>query len=129
MSSNVNLRYILLHNNKLTCSNFLDLFRNLKIILRAEKIAYVLNRPLHQSLPADASDSDQSAYQKHKADSEIASCIMLASMSIELQIQHKTMEAYDIVIHIREIFDKHVRSERFEISKLLLAPRCKWGHL
>ena len=129
MSSNVNLRYILLHNNKLTCSNFLDWLRNLKIILRAEKIAYVLNRPLPQSPPADASDSDQSAYQKHKDDSEIASCIMLASMSIELQIQHKTMEAYDIVIHLRKIFDKHARSERIEISKLLLAPRCKWGYL
>ena len=63
--------------------NFLDWFRNLKIVLRAKKIAYVLNRKLIQSLPVDASDSDQSAYHKHIVDSEITSCIMLASMTIE----------------------------------------------
>ena len=70
MYSNVNLRSIL-DNNKLTGPNFLDWFRNLKIVLKAEKIADVLNRPLPQSPPTKATDSDQSAYQKHIADSEL----------------------------------------------------------
>ena len=55
-----------------------------KIVLKAEKIAYVLNRPLPKSPPADASDSYQNAYHKHIVDSEITSCIMLASMTTEL---------------------------------------------
>ena len=126
MSSNVNLRYIL-DNNKLTGLNFLDWFRNLKIVLRAEKIAYVLNRPLPKSPPVDASDSDHRAYQKHIADSEMASCIMLASMTTKLQMQQETMEAYDIVIHLKELFDKHARSERFEISKLLFSTKMQVG--
>ena len=83
MSSNMNLRYIL-DNNKLIGSNFLDSFKNLKIVLKAKKIAYVLNRPLPTSQTIDAFDSDQNAYQKHIIDSEMASCIMLASMSIKL---------------------------------------------
>ena len=83
----MNLRYIM-DNNKLTRPNFLDWFKNLKIVLIAEKIVYVLNRPLPQSPPVDASDSDQSAYYKHIVDSEIVSCIMLASMTTELQMQH-----------------------------------------
>ena len=103
----------ILDNNKLTSSKFLEWFRNLKIIIRYEKIAYVLNRPFPKSPPVEASNSDQNAYQKHKADSEIASCIMLASMTTELQMQHETMEAYDIVIDLRELFDKHAISERF----------------
>ena len=61
MSSNVNLRSIM-DNNKLTRPNFLDWFKNLKIVLRAKTIAYVLNRPFPQSPHVDASDSDQSAY-------------------------------------------------------------------
>ena len=44
------------------------------------------------------------------ADSDIASCIMLASMTTKLQSQHETMEAYDIVIRLREVVEKHVIS-------------------
>ena len=126
MSSNVNLRSIL-DNNKLTGLNFLDWFINLKIVLRAKKIAYVLNKPLPKSTPVDASDSYQSVYKKHIADSEMASCIMLVFMTIELQMQHETMEAYDIVIHLHELFDKHARSKRFEISKLLFSTKMQVG--
>ena len=64
--------------------NFLVWFKNLKIVLRPEKIAYVLNRPLPQSLPIDASDSDPRAYQKHIADNEIASLIVLTFMTTKL---------------------------------------------
>ena len=65
-------------------------------------------------------------YQKHVADSEIASCIVPASRASKLQ-QHETMEAYDIVIHLRDLFDKHVRFERFEISKLLFSTKMQVG--
>ena len=42
-------------------------------------------------------------------------------------MQHKTMEAYDIVVHLRELFDKHVRFERFKISKLLFSTKMQVG--
>ena len=116
---------IILNNNKLIEPIFLDWFKNLKIVLRARKIAYVLNRPLPQSPSTDTSDTDQSAYQKHITSSEIASWFMLSSMTTELQIQHETIEAYDIIIHLRELFDKPVRSERFEISKLIFSTKMQ----
>ena len=55
MSSNVNLRSIL-DTNKLTKPNFLDWLRNLRIVLKVEKIAYVLDEPLPKSLAIDASE-------------------------------------------------------------------------
>ena len=55
----------------------MDWLRNLRIVLKAEKIAYVLDAPLPVSLCV----GDQIAYQKHLDDSVIAACIMLASMS------------------------------------------------
>ena len=73
------------------------------------------------------SNSYQNAYHKHIADSKIASGIMLASMTTKLQMQHKTMEAYDIVIHLRELFEKYARSERFEISNLLFRTKMQVG--
>ena len=50
---------------------------------------------------------------------------MLASMTTELHMQYGTMEAYDIVIHLKELFDKHAKSEKFEISKLLFSTKMQ----
>ena len=67
MSTIVNLRAIL-DANKLTGANFLDWLRNLGIVLKAERITYVLDGPLPISPVVDASDEDQKAYQKHLDD-------------------------------------------------------------
>ena len=80
MSTIVNLRSIL-DANKLTGTNFMDWLRNLRIVLRVEKITYVLDAPLLVSPSVDASVEDQIAYQKHPDDSIIVACIILASMS------------------------------------------------
>ena len=77
MSTIVNLRSIL-EANKLTGTNFMDWLRNLRIVLKAEKIAYVLDAPLLMSPSVDAYVGDRIAYQKHLDDSIIAACIMLA---------------------------------------------------
>ncbi|XP_074557545.1 uncharacterized protein LOC141813477 [Curcuma longa] len=103
--SSLNLRTIL-DTNKLTGPNFLDWYRNLRIVLKTEKLAYVLDDLLPTSLADDATDDQKLAYQKHLADSELASCIMLASMSPDLQKQHEHMDAYTIVFHLRELFDE-----------------------
>ena len=42
-------------------------------------------------------------------------------------MHHETMEAFDIVIHLKELFDKYARSERFEISKLLFSTKMQVG--
>ena len=57
MSTTVNLR-IILDANKLTGANFMDWLRNMIIVLKVERIAYVLDGPLKESLVVDASDED-----------------------------------------------------------------------
>ena len=94
----------------------MDWLRNLRIVLRVENIAYVLDAPLPVSPSIDASVGDQIAYQKHLDDSIIAACIMFASMSSGLQKQHEAMTAYDIVSLLKELFHEQARSERFEFS-------------
>ena len=105
----------------------MDWLRNLRIVLRAEKITYVLDTPLPVSPSVDASVGDQIAYQKHLNDSIIAACIMLASMSPGLQKQHEDMTAYDIVGHLKELFHEQARSERFEVSKMLFRSKMQDG--
>ena len=124
MSTIVNLRSIL-DANKLIGTNFMDWLRNLRIVLRAKKIAYVLDAPLLVFPSVDAFVRVQIAYQKHPDDSIIAACIMLASMSPGLQKQHEAMTTYDIVAHLKKLFHEQVRSERFEVFKMLFCSRMQ----
>ena len=126
MSTIMNLQSIL-DANKLIRTNFMDWLRNLRIVLRAENIAYILDAPLLVSPSVDASVGDQIAYQKHLDDSIIAACIMLASMSQGLQKQHEAMTAYDIVTHLKELFHEQARFKRFEVSKILFYSRMQVG--
>ena len=70
----------------------MDWLGNLRIVLKAERISYVLDDPLLESPAVDAFVEDQIAYQKHLDDSVIAACIMFASMSPELL---ETTSGYD----------------------------------
>ena len=54
---------------------------------------------------------------------------MLASMTFELQKQHKDMDAYTIVYHMREVFDELARSKGSRSLKCSFALSCMRGHL
>ena len=69
---------------KLDDANFMYWLRNLRIVLKEKRIAYVLDGPLLEYPVVDAFDEDHKAYQKHLDDNVITTCIMLASMSPEL---------------------------------------------
>ena len=80
MSTNVNSQSIM-DANKLTEPNFLDWLKNLRIVLKMERLAYILIKPLPQSPTVDASETVQRAYQKRLADSVRTGLIILISMS------------------------------------------------
>nr|XP_027118534.1 uncharacterized protein LOC113735741 [Coffea arabica] len=65
----------------------------------------------------------RNAYKKRKDDNREASCIMIASLTPQLQQQHMNMGAYDIVQHLRELFEQQSRTVRYDTSKELF--RCK----
>ena len=48
---------------------------------------------------------------------DLATCVMLESMALDLQKQHEAMNAQDIILNLRELFIKENCTERFDISK------------
>ncbi|XP_021277863.1 uncharacterized protein LOC110411853 [Herrania umbratica] len=118
MANNLLLTSIL-DANKLIGPNFLDWFQNLKIILKQEKKSYVLDTPIPPVPIVDASVEDKEAYEHHKDDDNQAECVMLANMTPELQKQHEHMDVQSMILHLRELFDKEGRIEKYEISKEL----------
>lgn len=112
---------------KLTGPNFLDWYRNLRIILKQEKKEYVLEKPVPEKPKADTdgkiSAAEQAIYDKHVNDDLDVTCLMLTIMNSELQKQLEKLSAYDIIGQLRELFQVQARTERYETSKALY--QCK----
>ncbi|KAJ8771003.1 hypothetical protein K2173_023328 [Erythroxylum novogranatense] len=126
MSTNLSLRSIV-DANKLTGPNFTAWLRNLKFVLRQEKKLYVLDTELPPEPAQDAANEDWVYYQRHIDDNVQVTCVMLASMSLELQKQHENMNAREMLLHLQELFGAHSRVERFEAARALFQCRMAPG--
>ena len=69
MNNNMNLRNILF-DNKLTGSNFIDWVQNLRIILRQEKLLYVLENPIPSEPTTDDDVADNDAVELTTQDTQ-----------------------------------------------------------
>ncbi|KAK9003913.1 hypothetical protein V6N11_018807 [Hibiscus sabdariffa] len=113
----------LLEKEKLNGINFLDWFRNLRIVLKQERKEYVIEEPVPNDPGANISRADKDEFKKHMDDMVDVGCLMLATMTPELQKQHEDMVAYEMIQNLKEIYDGQARQERYETSKALF--QCK----
>jgi hypothetical protein len=95
-TSALNLRS-LLQKEKLNGANFIDWYCNLRILLRQEKTEYVLTEPYPNDLPAGSTAVDHRAHEKRCDDALNVSCLMLATISPDLQKQYKHVNAYTMI--------------------------------
>ncbi|PWA37964.1 zinc finger, CCHC-type [Artemisia annua] len=117
-----------LEKEKLTGSNFLDWYRNLRIILTAEdKLTYV-EHPISathvpptpdQQVPADVLAAHA---QWVKASKDIG-CLMLISMTPELQKNLEHFDAYNMLKELKTMFAQQVEQELLETVQAFHA--CK----
>ena len=54
--------------DKLTGPNYLTWLRKLRIVLKYEKLDYVLDKPIPQPLPENTTEEQTTAYEKHVDD-------------------------------------------------------------
>ena len=78
-SSTLSLRSIL-EKDMMTGTNFLDCFRNVRIVLTQEGKLYVMENPIPAQPAANAPRAQRDAYEKHVNDSVDDACLMLATM-------------------------------------------------
>lgn len=65
-------------------SNFEVWFLNLKIILKHERIGYVIERPMSSLPTTTASPKKMKSYEMYKTDNDTTTCTMLASITSAL---------------------------------------------
>ena len=113
-----------LEKKKLDGTNYADWIRNLRIVLRAEKKEEILDTPLGEAPDANATAAARTAYTKAYDASNEGSCLMLACMEPELQMQFESSyDANEMFMALKEMFQTQARTERFNVSKAFV--ECK----
>ncbi|XP_050920075.1 uncharacterized protein LOC127137682, partial [Lathyrus oleraceus] len=82
---------------KLSGTNFLDWHRNLRIVLKHDKKLYVLETPVPEEEPP------------------------------KFQKQHENMAAFDMIEHLKMLYQEQARHERFEVSKAFFQSKLAKG--
>ena len=94
-----------LESNKLNETNYADWIRNLRIVLRAANKEDVLDNPLLEEPAANAPDAEKNAYRRAVDNDHEVSCLMLAYMEPELQMQFENNHAaHDMIVTLRDMF-------------------------
>ncbi|KAJ9544419.1 hypothetical protein OSB04_024126 [Centaurea solstitialis] len=87
------------------------------IVLRHERKWYVLEEPLGEAPPANAPAAARNAHKKHSDDLLDVACLMLATMSPDLQAGLINTNAYDMIRQLRDMFQTQARTERYDATK------------
>ena len=101
-------------------TNFVDWYRNVRIVLRGAKKEYVLDATLGDPPADDATEDTQNVYQSRSDDYIAVQCVILAAMEPELQKRFENWGPYETINELKDLFQQQARAERFEISQALI---------
>ncbi|KAG6430177.1 hypothetical protein SASPL_108239 [Salvia splendens] len=98
---------------------------------RHEKIDYVLDKPIGVVpigvVPSKESSEfatfDAAPHEKHVENTNDAQCVMLSSLSLELQRQHEHKLPYEILKHLESLYASQAKIMEYEILRDLF--KCK----
>jgi hypothetical protein len=92
-----------------------------EIACHQEHKEFVLTKPFPANLTNNAPAAQRREHEKRCNDYLDISCLMLATMSPELQRQYEALDAHTIITGLRNMFEDQARAERFNTSKSLFA--------
>nr|GEW47299.1 zinc finger, CCHC-type [Tanacetum cinerariifolium] len=113
----------ILDKEKLNGSNFLDWYRNLRIVLRNEQKLHHLKEALPKAPPTITTVVVRNAYIRKVSEQQEVASLMLVSMTPEIQKNLEDHTAFEILQELKTIFQQQAEQEMFEIVKAFHA--CK----
>ncbi|GJU42608.1 putative RNA-directed DNA polymerase [Tanacetum coccineum] len=122
-TTNNNSMRSILNTEKLNGSNFLDLYRNLRIVLKNEQNLHHLEEALPEAPPATTTADVCNAYTRRVAEQQEVACLMLVSMTLEIQNNLEDCSAFEILKELKTMFQQQAEQELFETIKAFHA--CK----
>ena len=120
-------------------SNFMDWYRALRIVLKREKKAYVLTKPLPAEAPTmtvtvgvgdearEVENLEYVLHNQHVEDELDVSTLMLATMAPDLQKRFEDQSSFLIMDQLSKMFLEQARVERYRVTRSLLQCRMSEG--
>jgi hypothetical protein len=101
-------------------TNFVDWFRNVRIVLKGTKKDYVLEATLGDPPVEEATAAAKELHRQHVDDYVIVQCALLASMEPKLQKRFEDWGPFQTINDLKNLFQQQSRAERNEISQALI---------
>ncbi|GJV01461.1 zinc finger, CCHC-type containing protein [Tanacetum coccineum] len=114
----------ILLEEKLTGSNFTNWYHNLRIVLGYKKKIMFVEQPTGPAPDLETTDPDiiNKYYETVNLEQEVT-CLMMSSMSPDLQKTLKKYNAYDMLKELKTMFKEQAKQELFKTGKTFHA--CK----
>lgn len=114
-NTNTNAFRQMFEREKLNGSNFNDWFRQLRIVLRVERKFDVLDTQWPTAPAETATDEEKAAYSTQFSRHDEVACLMLTSMTPDLQKQFELYTPYDMIRELRKMYEKQAGVELFDL--------------
>ena len=114
-STNTNAFRQMFEREKLNGSNFNDWYRQLRIVLRVEERMDVIENQWPNEPAVTASQAEKAEYRIQYTRFNEVCCLMLASMSPELQKQFEMYTPYDMIRELKSLYEKQAGVELFDL--------------
>ncbi|GJV19023.1 hypothetical protein Tco_1368043 [Tanacetum coccineum] len=122
-TTNNNLIRSILEKEKLNGRKLLDRYHNLRIVLWNKQTLHHLEEALPEAPPATATATVRNAYARRVVEQQEVACLMLGSMTPEIQKNLEDRIAFKILLELKTMFQQQAEQELFKTVKAFHA--CK----
>ncbi|VFQ85136.1 unnamed protein product [Cuscuta campestris] len=124
-SQSINQRYIR-ESQKLSGENFLNWEKNLRIVVDCERKLYILETDPPKTPKANAHAFELTSFKKYEDDARDVKCIIMASMTAELQRLHADMEARLMIQCLRDLLQGHPKNSGIYVIEVNMPDITSW---
>ncbi|KAL7597476.1 hypothetical protein Lser_V15G30016 [Lactuca serriola] len=108
-------------------SNFNDWIYNIRMVTRYKDKEYVLDKELKEVNINIATPEEIAAFEAHKRDATKVHCIMLATMTTELQKSYEDCYPYEMHQDLVDRYHQSTRQKRYEIITSMITAKMGNG--
>ncbi|KAK8672968.1 hypothetical protein V6N13_111324 [Hibiscus sabdariffa] len=95
----------------------------MRIVLNQKRKEYVIIKSVPNEPGTNSPRARKDKFEKHMDDMLDVGCLVLATITLELQKQQECVVSYEMIQNLKKIFEGKARQERYETSKDLF--QCK----
>ena len=96
-------------------------------MIKQQKKEHILEKPLPEPPTSTARQIEKDKYEKLRDEATEVSCLMLVSMTPDLQRRLEEWSAYEMIHELKALYQEQARVERYNVATELFSCRMAEG--